>query len=59
MAAHYGAPSEVAYARARAAVVHYTRRLAAELREAGVRVNCVSAGPSKTARFLATREVEA
>lgn len=59
VAAHYGAPSEVAYACAKAAVVHYTRCLAAELRDAGVRVNCVSPGPSKTARFLATREVEA
>jgi 3-oxoacyl-[acyl-carrier protein] reductase len=59
VAAHYGAASEVAYACAKAGVVHYTRCLAAELREAGVRVNCVSPGPSKTARFLATREVEA
>ena len=56
VAAHYGAPSEVAYACAKAGVVHYTRCLAAEVREAGVRVNCVSPGPAKTARFLATRE---
>ena len=55
VSAHYGNSSEVAYACAKAAVVHYTRCLAAEVREAGVRVNCVSPGPAATARFLATR----
>ena len=59
VAAHYGSASEVAYACAKAAVVHYTRCLAAEVREAGVRVNCVSPGPAKTARFLATRQHDA
>lgn len=59
VAAHYGAASEVAYACAKAAIVHYTRCLAAEVREAGVRVNCVSPGPAKTARFLATRKHDA
>jgi len=59
VAAHYGSPTEVAYACAKAGMVHYTRCLAAEVREAGVRVNCVSPGPAKTARFLATRGVDA
>jgi 3-oxoacyl-[acyl-carrier protein] reductase len=58
VAAHYGSSSEVIYACAKAGVVHYTRCLAAEVREAGVRVNCVSPGPARTARFLATREAD-
>jgi len=59
VSAHYGNSTEVVYACAKAAVVHYTRCLAAEVREAGVRVNCVSPGPVATARFLATREPDA
>ena len=59
IAAHQGSSAEVAYACAKAAVVHYTRCLAAEVREAGVRVNCVSPGPVATARFLATRQPDA
>lgn len=58
VSAHIGAANETAYACAKAAVVHYTRCLAAELREPGVRVNAVSPGPAKTARFLATRTVD-
>ncbi len=53
--AHQGVSPEVAYGCAKAAVVHYTRCLALELRPSGVRVNAVSPGPTKTARFLATR----
>ena len=40
------------------AVVHYTRCLAAELRPYGVRVNAVSPGATKTARFEATRTTD-
>jgi 3-oxoacyl-[acyl-carrier protein] reductase len=54
--AHRGSPVEIGYACAKAAVVHYTRCLASELRESGVRANVVSPGPTKTARFLATRD---
>lgn len=54
-AAHAGFSNGGIYATLKAAVVHYTRCLAAELREAGVRVNAVSPGPTKTARFMATR----
>ncbi len=55
--AHRGTPVEVGYACAKAAVVEYTRCLASELRESGVRANAISPGPTMTARFLATREV--
>ena len=40
------------------ALVHYTRCLAVELRPAGVRVNAVSPGPTKTARFVNTRKTD-
>jgi 2-hydroxycyclohexanecarboxyl-CoA dehydrogenase len=39
-------------------VVHYTRCLAKELRTKGVRINAVSPGATKTARFQATRVVD-
>jgi len=58
-AAHFGTSPEVVYSTLKAAVVHYTRCLAAELRPQGIRVNAVSPGPSKTARFVATRKVDA
>jgi len=54
-AAHMGGSNEAVYSTLKAAVVHYTRCLAAELRPFGVRVNAVSPGPTKTARFQATR----
>lgn len=57
--AHRGTPIEVGYACAKAAIVEYTRCLASELRDSGVRANAVSPGPTKTARFLATRETDA
>ncbi|MDB5622782.1 MAG: short-chain dehydrogenase/reductase [Devosia sp.] len=57
-AAHMGCSPEVVYSTLKAAVVHYTRCLAKELYEQGVRINAVSPGPTKTARFQATRVTE-
>jgi 3-oxoacyl-[acyl-carrier protein] reductase len=57
-AAHMGVTPEVVYSTLKAAVVHYTRCLALELRPHGVRVNAVSPGATKTARFVATRKVD-
>lgn len=58
LAAHAGYSHGGIYATLKAAVVHYTRCLAAEVQKDGVRVNAVSPGPSKTARFQATRVVD-
>jgi NAD(P)-dependent dehydrogenase (short-subunit alcohol dehydrogenase family) len=58
VSAHQGIATEVGYACAKAAVLHYTRCLALEMRPHGVRVNAVSPGPAKTARFMATRELD-
>ncbi len=57
-AAHKGGSNGAIYATLKAAVVHYTRCLAAEVTEDGVRINAVSPGPTKTARFQATRTVD-
>jgi 3-oxoacyl-[acyl-carrier protein] reductase len=57
-AAHMGCTPEVVYSTLKAAVVHYTRCLALELRPFGVRINAVSPGATKTARFVATRTVD-
>jgi 3-oxoacyl-[acyl-carrier protein] reductase len=43
------------YAVAKAAIIHYTRCLAAQLRPYGINVNCISPGGTLTARFLADR----
>lgn len=58
VAGHFGTSPEVVYSTLKAAVAHYTRCLAFELRPHGVRVNAVSPGPTKTARFVATRKVD-
>jgi 2-hydroxycyclohexanecarboxyl-CoA dehydrogenase len=58
-AGHFGTSPEVAYSTIKAAIVHYTRCLAFETRKHHVRVNCVSPGATATARFLATRKVDA
>jgi 3-oxoacyl-[acyl-carrier protein] reductase len=57
-AAHMGCSPEVVYSTLKAAVVHYTRCLARELINTGVRVNAVSPGPTKSARFQATRPLD-
>ena len=57
-AAHMGCSPEAVYATLKAAVVHYTRCLAKELIESGIRINAVSPGPTKTARFKATRTLD-
>jgi NAD(P)-dependent dehydrogenase (short-subunit alcohol dehydrogenase family) len=57
-AAHLGCSPEAVYSTLKAAVVHYTRCLAKELLHEGVRINAVSPGPTKTARFQATRTVD-
>ncbi len=57
-AAHMGCSPAVVYSTLKAAVVHYTRCLAKELIDAGVRINAVSPGPTKSARFQATRVVD-
>ena len=57
-AAHFGVSNGAIYAILKAAVAHYTRCLAQELMDHGVRVNCVSPGSTKTARFQATRTVD-
>ena len=56
--AHMAVSPEVVYGCAKAAIVHYTRCLALEMRPMGVRVNAISPGPTKTARFMATRETD-
>jgi NAD(P)-dependent dehydrogenase (short-subunit alcohol dehydrogenase family) len=55
---HVGVSPEVVYGCAKAAILHYTRCLALEMRPKGVRVNAVSPGPTTTARFLATRATD-
>jgi len=57
-AAHLGVSDGAIYGILKAAVAHYTRCLAKELMKEGVRVNAVSPGPTKTARFQATRKVD-
>jgi len=57
-AAHMGCSPEVVYSTLKAAVVHYTRCLAKELLHEGVRINAVSPGATKSARFQATRVVD-
>jgi len=54
-----GRPSEVIYGCAKAAVHHYTRALAAQLRPVNVNVNAIAPGEIVTPRFLASRTPQA
>jgi len=56
--AHAGFSPGVVYSVAKAGIVQFTRCLALELRSHGVRANVLSPGPTKTARFLVTRETD-
>lgn len=58
MAAHVSTAHGALYAVGKAGVVHWTRCLAAQMRDHGVNVNCISPGETRTARFLATRHVD-
>ncbi|REF37243.1 SDR family NAD(P)-dependent oxidoreductase [Thermasporomyces composti] len=59
VAGHLPAREGVVYAAAKAAIAHYTRCLAEELRPYEVNVNCLAPAPTYTGRFLATRSVPA
>jgi 3-oxoacyl-[acyl-carrier protein] reductase len=54
----FGTPERAMYATAKAAVVQYSRCLAAQLRPYDVGVNVVAPGGIVTPRFVATRPVE-
>jgi NAD(P)-dependent dehydrogenase (short-subunit alcohol dehydrogenase family) len=58
IAAHVGRDDGVIYAVAKAGIVEYTRCLAYQLRPHNVRVNAISPGPTRTARFDATRPLD-
>jgi 2-hydroxycyclohexanecarboxyl-CoA dehydrogenase len=57
VAAHKGGARAAMYGTLKAAVVHYTRCMADELQSYNVRVNALSPGMVKTARFTSTRVV--
>lgn len=57
VAGHVTPKQGIIYAAAKAAIAHYTRGLAAQLRPYDVNVNCISPAPTHTGRFRATRDV--
>ncbi|TDF95774.1 SDR family NAD(P)-dependent oxidoreductase [Paenibacillus piri] len=59
IAGHIPVRGGIIYAAAKAGIAHYTRSLAEQLRPYDVNVNCISPAPTYTARFLATRTVQA
>jgi 3-oxoacyl-[acyl-carrier protein] reductase len=58
IAAFQARPHGVIYATAKAGVVHYTQCLAKQLRPYDVTANSLAPGDTRTARYLATREVD-
>ena len=54
VAAIFGGKVEIAYAVSKSGVLHYTRCLAASLREHGITANAICPGPTKSGRFMAT-----
>lgn len=46
------------YATSKAAVAHFTRCLAAQMRPYNVTANCIDPGDTRTGRFLCTRELD-
>jgi len=58
IAGSIGRSSGAIYAVAKAAVHHYTRCLASQLREHNVAVNCVAPGGTVTQRFLTIHDIE-
>jgi 3-oxoacyl-[acyl-carrier protein] reductase len=57
VAGHVTARQGIVYAAAKAAIAHYTRGLADQLRPYDVNVNCISPASTHTGRFRATREL--
>ncbi len=57
-AAFIGREHSAIYATAKAAVVHYTRCLADQLRSYDINVNSIAPGETRTGRFLGTRDVD-
>lgn len=57
-AAFQGRDTVAIYATAKAAVVHYTRCLAAQLRPFDITVNTIAPGGTRTGRFMGTRQVD-
>ena len=58
IAAYGGRASGAIYATAKAAAIHYTRCLAAQLRPFNVTANSIAPGDTRTGRFLNTRHVD-
>ena len=58
IAAFRGNEKSAIYSTAKAAVVEYTRCLAAQLRGYDITVNSIAPGDTRTGRFLGTREVD-